>query len=100
MKIASAIMGIAAGPDLVAPLGAETIHQEGQVQANGITIAYDSFAKPDRETILLIAGTGMQLTDWPTEFCEQLVSRGYRVVIYDDSVRRGRYSPSAQMMRS
>ena len=23
----------------------------------------------------------MQLTDWPTEFCKELVSRGYRVVI-------------------
>jgi hypothetical protein len=25
----------------------------------------------------------MQLTDWPTEFCEELVSRADRVVIYD-----------------
>jgi hypothetical protein len=61
MKIGSAIMSIAVGLVLVAPLGAGTIHQKGQVQANGMTIAYESFGKPDRETILLIAGTGMQL---------------------------------------
>jgi hypothetical protein len=84
MKITSALIAIVVGLVLVSPLGADTIHQKGQVQANGITIAYESFGKPDRETILLIGGTGMQLTDWPTEFCEELASRGYRVIIYDN----------------
>jgi pimeloyl-ACP methyl ester carboxylesterase len=63
--------------------GAQAPHQ-GQVKANGITIAYQSFGRPDRETVLLIAGTGMQLTGWPTQLCEDLVARGYRVVIYDN----------------
>jgi pimeloyl-ACP methyl ester carboxylesterase len=58
--------------------------QAGQVQANGITIAYESFGPTDRETILLIMGNGAQLTDWPVELCEELVKRGYRVVIYDN----------------
>jgi|HubBroStandDraft_6_1064221.scaffolds.fasta_scaffold1281239_2 hypothetical protein len=80
MKITSALIAIVVDLVLVSALGADTIHQKGQVQANGITIAYESFGKPDRETILLIGGTGMRLTDWPTEFCEELVSRGYRVV--------------------
>jgi hypothetical protein len=35
----------------------------GQVEANGITIAYESFGPTDGETILLIAGTGQQLVD-------------------------------------
>src|SRR5262245_38002341 len=56
----------------------------GQVQANGITIAYESFGPTDRETVLLIMGNGAQLTAWPIELCEELVKRGYRVVIYDN----------------
>jgi hypothetical protein len=84
MKVTSALMCIVAGLVITAPLDADTIRQKGQVRANGITIAYESFGKPDGETILLVGGTGMQLTDWPTEFCEELASRGYRVVIYDN----------------
>jgi pimeloyl-ACP methyl ester carboxylesterase len=56
----------------------------GQVQANGITIAYESFGATDAETILLIAGTGMQLVGWPIELVEELVKRGYRVVRFDN----------------
>lgn len=33
---------------------------------------------------MLIAGTGMQLIDWPMEFVEELVQRGYRVVRFDN----------------
>jgi pimeloyl-ACP methyl ester carboxylesterase len=58
--------------------------QRGQVQANGITIAYESFGAADRETVLMIMGNGAQLTAWPVELCEELVKRGYRVVIYDN----------------
>src|SRR5262249_17519144 len=58
--------------------------QRGQARANGITIAYESFGPTDRETVLLIMGNGSQLTAWPVELCEELVQRGYRVVIYDN----------------
>src|SRR5262249_37872396 len=58
--------------------------QRGQARANGITIAYESFGPADRETVLLIMGNGTQLTAWPVELCEELVRRGYRVVIYDN----------------
>ena len=58
--------------------------QAGQVRANGITLAYESFGPTDRETILLIMGNGAQLTAWPVELCEELVKRGYRVIIYDN----------------
>lgn len=57
---------------------------ESRVQANGITIEYQSFGPTDRETVLLIMGTGGQLTMWPVELCEELVKRGYRVIIYDN----------------
>ncbi|MFN8445882.1 MAG: alpha/beta hydrolase [Caldilineaceae bacterium] len=58
--------------------------ESGQVAANGITLAYESFGATDRETILLIAGTGMQLVDWPMELIDALVQRGYRVVRFDN----------------
>jgi len=58
--------------------------ERGQVQANGLTIAYESFGPADREAILMIMGNGAQLTAWPAELCEELVKRGYRVVIYDN----------------
>ena len=56
----------------------------GHVQANGITIAYESFGAGGRGTVLLIAGTGMQLTGWPVELRQELVKRGYRVVVFDN----------------
>ena len=52
--------------------------------ANGIEIAYESFGPEDRETVLLIMGLGAQLTQWPIELCEALVTRGYRVVRFDN----------------
>ena len=55
-----------------------------QVKANGITLEYESFGPEDRETILLIMGLGAQLTMWPTELCDELVKRGYRVIRYDN----------------
>jgi pimeloyl-ACP methyl ester carboxylesterase len=56
----------------------------GRVQANGVTIAYESFGPAGRETVLLIAGSAMQLTGWPVELCEELVQRGYRVIVFDN----------------
>jgi pimeloyl-ACP methyl ester carboxylesterase len=55
-----------------------------QVQANGISIAYERYGSADREAVLLIMGNGAQLTAWPPELCEELVNRGYQVIIYDN----------------
>jgi pimeloyl-ACP methyl ester carboxylesterase len=66
------------------PQTASVPAREGKVQANGITIAYQSFGREDRETVLMIMGNGTQLTAWPVELCETLVKRGYRVIIYDN----------------
>lgn len=57
---------------------------KGQVKANGITIAYESFGPEYRETILLIMGAGAQLTAWPVDLCDELANRGYRVIRYDN----------------
>jgi pimeloyl-ACP methyl ester carboxylesterase len=63
---------------------AGTLVRKGQVQANGINIAYESFGPNDRETVLLIMGASAQLTMWHVELCEELVRRGYRVIRYDN----------------
>jgi pimeloyl-ACP methyl ester carboxylesterase len=62
----------------------EAAYETGFVEANGITIAYESFGSQDRETVLLIGGTGEQLIDFPIELVEALLQRGYRVVRYDN----------------
>jgi pimeloyl-ACP methyl ester carboxylesterase len=54
------------------------------IKANGITIAYEDFGSEDHEAVLLIMGNGTQLTAWPIELIEDLVRRGYRVVIHDN----------------
>lgn len=70
-------------PDVQPAPTAGQVQTTGQVQTNGVTIAYESFGSEDAETILLIAGVGMQLVDWPIELVEALVQRGYRVVRFD-----------------
>lgn len=55
----------------------------GEVQANGITLAYETVGVEGGEPILMIAGTGMQLIDWPEELIDGLVERGLRVTSYD-----------------
>ena len=74
--------GQAIGPS--PPQAAQVAVREGKVQANGITIAYESFGPDDREAVLMVMGNGAQLTAWPVELIEELVKRGYRVVIYDN----------------
>lgn len=54
------------------------------IKAHGISIAYEIFGPAHAETILLIQGTGAQLTGWPQELCEQLAKAGYRVVRFDN----------------
>jgi pimeloyl-ACP methyl ester carboxylesterase len=63
--------------------GASLTPNAGEVEVNDIILAYESFGAIDDETILLIAGIGMQLVDWPLELVAELVQRGYRVVRFD-----------------
>jgi pimeloyl-ACP methyl ester carboxylesterase len=53
-------------------------------QANGIEIAYETHGSPDDQTLLLVMGLGAQLIAWPDDFCEQLASRGFFVIRYDN----------------
>ena len=63
---------------------AMAVYSSGILQANQIKIAYESYGPTDRESILLIGGTGNQLIDWPIELVKELVGRGYRVIRFDN----------------
>ena len=58
--------------------------KKGNVTVGNVTIAYESQGAPQAPAILLIAGTNSQLTFWPAKFCQRLVSRGYRVIRFDN----------------
>lgn len=55
-----------------------------QITANGIQIEYETFGDPAHPPLLLVMGLGAQLTLWPIELVEALVSRGYHVIRYDN----------------
>ena len=67
-----------------APDGTELMPQPADVvEVNGVSLAYQSFGASERETVLLIAGAGMQAVEWPMALVEELVERGYRVIRFD-----------------
>jgi pimeloyl-ACP methyl ester carboxylesterase len=55
-----------------------------QIVANGIGIEVEDEGLPGGEPLLLIMGLGMQLTAWPDELVQGLVSRGFRVLRMDN----------------
>ncbi|MFN5685790.1 alpha/beta fold hydrolase [Bradyrhizobium sp.] len=62
-----------------------TAHQPPHItRANGIDICYETFGDPAAPPLLLIMGLGAQMIIWYDEFCEQLASRGFRVIRFDN----------------
>jgi pimeloyl-ACP methyl ester carboxylesterase len=55
-----------------------------QISANGIGIEVDDHGPAGGEPLLLIMGLGMQLTGWPDELVQALVSKGFRVLRMDN----------------
>jgi len=55
-----------------------------QLQANGITLEYDTFGRPEDEPLLLIMGLGIQMTGWTPAFCDSLARQGYYVIRFDN----------------
>ncbi len=51
-------------------------------EANGISICYEDHGHG--EPLLLVMGLGGQLIDWPPEFVDALVARGFRVIQFDN----------------
>jgi pimeloyl-ACP methyl ester carboxylesterase len=52
--------------------------------ANGIEIAYQTFGDRGDPAIVLVMGLGTQMIAWPDALCEDLASRGYHVVRFDN----------------
>ena len=55
-----------------------------QIQANGISLEYETHGDPENPPLLLVMGLGAQLTLWPMELIEALVQRGYYVIRHDN----------------
>lgn len=55
-----------------------------KIKANGITIEYEESGHSSNPSIMLIRGLGTQLIDWPIEFVDGLVDRGFRVIYHDN----------------
>jgi len=55
-----------------------------QLNANNITIEYDTFGDRDDKPLLLVMGLGAQMIAWDEKFCEQLASSGHYVIRYDN----------------
>ncbi|TDD60943.1 alpha/beta hydrolase [Kribbella antibiotica] len=51
--------------------------------ASGLRLEYEIYGPKDGEAVLLIMGTGGQLTLWPLSLVELLVDKGLRVIRYD-----------------
>lgn len=54
------------------------------INANGITLEYESHGDPARPTVLLVMGLAAQLTLWPIELVDALVARDFHVIRYDN----------------
>ncbi|MBL8351137.1 MAG: alpha/beta fold hydrolase [Burkholderiaceae bacterium] len=55
-----------------------------KITANGIEIEVDVQGPPGGQPLLLVMGLGMQYVAWPEELVADLVSRGFRVVRFDN----------------
>jgi pimeloyl-ACP methyl ester carboxylesterase len=50
----------------------------------GIALEYETFGSPDDPPLLMVAGFGMQLIEWPLAFCELLAAGGRYVICFDN----------------
>lgn len=66
-------------PALAQPADAGSVELMGDV-----TVAYEMFGDAEAEPLVLIAGTGMQLSDWPLELVNGLVESGFKVIRLDN----------------
>ena len=54
------------------------------IRANNIELYYEENGPADGPVILLVMGLGAQMIAWPDEFIHGLVSKGFRVIHYDN----------------
>lgn len=58
--------------------------RSGRVASNGIEIYYEEAGPAQGDPVLLVTGLSWQLIHWPDAFCQELVSRGLRVIRFDN----------------
>lgn len=54
------------------------------IEANGLTIEYETHGDPARPALLLVMGLGAQLVYWHDDFCEAFADQGFFVIRYDN----------------
>jgi pimeloyl-ACP methyl ester carboxylesterase len=63
----------------------EFVHSEERtIEANNISITYDTFGNPDNPALLLISGLGMQMIGWDENFCKGIAAKGFWVIRFDN----------------
>ncbi|MEM7018742.1 MAG: alpha/beta hydrolase, partial [Pseudomonadota bacterium] len=67
-----------------AGLAGKRINMTKTIQANSITLAYDTAGDVNNDTVVLIRGLGTQMIDWPVAFIKTLVDAGLHVVYFDN----------------
>lgn len=55
-----------------------------QLISNGCCLEFERLGDEGAPAILLIAGLGFQLIDWPDDFCAALCDGGYQVIRFDN----------------
>jgi pimeloyl-ACP methyl ester carboxylesterase len=55
-----------------------------KISANGLQLEVEDHGSPAGEPLLLIMGLGMQLVGWHDDLVQQFVSRGFRVIRFDN----------------
>ena len=60
-------------------------HQAERLARVGeLELAYETFGEPGNSPVLMIMGVGAQMVNWPDGFCEELASRGFHVIRFDN----------------
>ena len=54
------------------------------IEANGVSIEYETLGDPSNPSILLVMGRGANMRLWPSAFCEKLAGAGFHVVRMDN----------------
>lgn len=65
-------MSITASDELLAPVSQD------------VELCYQTYGDPDADPLLLVMGLGGPMTWWDPVFCEELASRGFYVIRYDN----------------
>lgn len=63
---------------------ASTASGEQFAKIGEIRLCYETFGSGDAPPLLLVMGLASQMLIWDDEFCEQLASRGFRVIRFDN----------------